>query len=138
MIKIELSFATYAAAMAALTALDKMGIGENTVIRDVPSGTVRPKAEPTKAAAPAPAPVAAPTPAPAESPKAEYKDVQAAVMALTQVGASEPDEAKQVGRQAVKAILAEMGLPSFKGSPAEVWPAAIEKLKAKLAELKGA
>ena len=136
MIKIELSFATYAAAMAALTALDKMGIGENTVIRETPSGTVRPKAEPPKAAAPAP--VAAPAPAPAESPKAEYKDVQAAVMALTQVGASEPDEAKQVGRQAVKAILAEMGLPSFKGSPAEVWPAAIEKLKAKLAELKGA
>ena len=156
MIKIELSFATYSDAIRALEAVNALALVNPAPQRDTPSGTVRPKAgtpeeqvkahaeavkaeegsyKPIQALKPKAEPKAEPT---ADAPKVEYKDVQAAVLALSQIDANEADEADRTGRVAVQAILKEMGLATFKGSPEEVWPTAVQKLKAKLAELKEA
>lgn len=91
----------------------------------------KPKPEPQPATeSPAPAPTSqpeAPAPAPAAeepqtAPNVTYEDLQKSV-------------AKAVARDPniVRAVLGELGLSTFKGSDASVWPVAKEKLDAKVA-----
>lgn len=95
------------------------------------ASTRKPKPEPQQAVEP-PAPAPQPEPeAPAPAPAAEepqtapavtYEDLQKSV-------------AKAVARDPniVRAVLGELGLSTFKGSDASVWPVAKEKLDAKVA-----
>lgn len=145
MIEIKLTFDTLEAAVSFLA----KARAETTapVTRDTPSGTVRPKQQPaadTSAAATKPATSATAESQPAgeksapgkpastepTAPAVQYKDVQAAVAKLAAIGANEEDEAKQVGRAAVKAVLKKMNLESFKGSPEGCWGTAVAELTA--------
>ncbi len=151
MIEIKFSFNTVAEAAAFLARAN--GETTQTVLRDTPSGTVRPKpaqeakpapepkAEQKPAEAPAEAPAQAQAAPPAEqkakAPDLSYKDVQAAVMALTAIGASDGDQG--AGRVAAKKVCAGMGIGTFKeiqNSPA-LWQKAIEQLNAARVALQG-
>jgi hypothetical protein len=134
-VTVTLTFATLALAVAELSKLTSDNVAQLGV-----SATETPKAEKPKAEKPKTEAVkteAAKTePATDKSPGGkEYKDVQAAVQKLAAVNANEADEKNQTGRLACKAVLKELGLESFKGSPASVWDDAIAKLSAKHVEL---
>ncbi len=160
MIEIKLTFTNIAEAVSFLQLRET----NPPIQRDTPSGTVRPKAstsaveqKPSGSAigesqpaggkpvseAPAEAPAQAQAAPPAEqkakakAPELSYKDVQAAVMALTAIGASDGDQG--AGRVAAKKVCAGMNIGTFKeiqNSPA-LWQKAIEQLNAARVALQG-
>jgi hypothetical protein len=136
-VTVTLTFASIALAVAELSKLTSENVATVGIATAEQPKADKPKAEKPKADKPAATPAAAPTPpAVDKSPSGkEYSAVQAAVQKLAAVNASEAEEKDQTGRLAVKEVLAELGLTSFKGSPAAVWDDAIAKLTAKHVEL---
>lgn len=131
MIQITMQFASLAEAMQFLQKAERPEAAVVVETEVKPPKERKPKPEPQPAAeppAPAPQPEAeAPAPAPAaDEPQVTqtvtYEDLQKSV-------------AKAVARDPniVRAVLGELGLSTFKGSDASVWPVAKEKLDAKVA-----
>jgi len=99
---------------------------DNPTVPAKAAATSKP-AKPAKAAAaaaPAEAPAPAPAPAPAAAPTVEYPTLQKAVFELA---------AKN--KPAVTALLAEMGIESFKSLKPEQYADALAKVQAKAAEI---
>ena len=138
MIEIKLSFETLTEAQAALAML--------VPVRDVPSGAVKPKAVEVEPAlgsaelthaeqvAAEKKRVAAAMLVKAEH-KLTYAEVKAAVGKLALIGVGTEGEP---GRAAVKNVLGKLGLESFKDSPEDYWPKAMEMLKAETLRLQAA